>query len=69
MEIINTIELYFKAEKVLLSCKNTLHLKSALNYINLYHKLTEDFSGYNVLLRKHNKLYEEFYIYEKPTNS
>jgi len=64
MGIINTIEFYLKAEKVLYSCENITQLKNALNYIELYHDRTEDFSGYNVLLRKYNKLTEEMNLHE-----
>lgn len=68
MDIINTIEYYLKAEKVLYSCVNHTQLNYALNYIKLYHERTEDFSGYNVLYRKYHKLREELSLNENTTN-
>lgn len=68
MEIINTIQYYLKAEKVLYSCTNIQQLKNSFNYIKLYYERTEDFSGYNVLLRKYHKLSEDMELNEKTTN-
>lgn len=64
MGIINTISYYFKAEKVLESCENVNQLRNGLRYVENYHKVTEDFMGYNVLLRKFHKLYEEMKLDE-----
>jgi len=69
MEDIKTIDYYFRVESVLLSCTNILQIKNALTYIKLYNKLSGDYCGYNILLRKYNKLYNEMKINEEPKNN
>lgn len=62
MENINISEQYFKTEMVLESCKNLNQLRTALNYVELYYKSTEDKSGYEVLIRKYHKLCKEYVL-------
>ena len=59
MTDINITNYYFRAEEVLLSCTNTTQLKNSLNYIKLYYKLTGDYCGYAILVRKYHKLLNE----------
>lgn len=60
-EKINLTELYAKAERVLLSSKNDSQLRVSKNYIEFYFIQTNDKSGYDVLIRKYNKLKSELY--------
>ena len=60
-EKINLTELYAKAERVLLSSKNDSQLRVSKNYIEFYFIQTNDKSGYEVLIRKYNKLKSELY--------
>lgn len=60
-EKINLTELYSKAERVLLSSKNDSQLRVSKNYIEFYFIQTNDKSGYDVLIRKYNKLKSELY--------
>ena len=55
MTDINITNYYFRAEEVLLSCTNGTQLKNSLNYIKLYYKLSGDYCGYEILLRKYDK--------------
>jgi len=50
---------YFRVERVINSCTNLEQLSIALNYVELYYKNTNDRLGYEVLIRKYNKLTEE----------
>ena len=50
---------YFRAERVINSCTNLEQLSIALNYVELYYKTTNDRLGYEILIRKYNKLTEE----------
>ena len=59
MTDINITNYYFRAEEVLLSCTNTTQLKNSLNYIKLYYKLSGDYCGYRILLRKYVKRINE----------
>ena len=59
MTDINITNYYFRAEEVLLSCTNTTQLKNSLNYIKLYYKLSGDYCGYEILLRKYDKRINE----------
>jgi hypothetical protein len=59
MTDINITNYYFRAEEVLLSCTNSTQLKNSLNYIKLYYKLSGDYCGYQVLLRKYDKRISE----------
>jgi len=59
MKDINITNYYFRAESVLMSCNDILQLNNSLNYIKLYYKLSGDYCGYEILLRKYNKLYYE----------
>ena len=59
MTDINITNYYFRAEEVLLSCTNGIQLKNSLNYIKLYYKLSGDYCGYQILLRKYDKLINE----------
>jgi len=59
MTDINITNYYFRAEEVLLSCTNTTQLKNSLNYIKLYYKLSGDYCGYQILLRKYDKRINE----------
>ena len=65
MDTINILKIYSKAEKVLNSCKNETHLNSALTYIHLSYRRTEDFLGYNKLLRMYHKLYDVISLNEE----
>ena len=59
MTDINITNYYFRAEEVLLSCTNITQLKNSLNYIKLYYKLSGDYCGYEILLRKYDKRINE----------
>jgi hypothetical protein len=59
MTDINITNYYFRAEEVLLSCTNTTQLRNSLNYIKLYYKLSGDYCGYEILLRKYDKRINE----------
>ena len=59
MTDINITNYYFRAEEVLLSCTNSTQLKNSLNYIKLYYKLSGDYCGYGILLRKYDKRINE----------
>ncbi|MDB4452751.1 hypothetical protein N9145_01075 [bacterium] len=59
MTDINITNYYFRAEEVLLSCTNSTQLKNSLNYIKLYYKLSGDYCGYEILLRKYDKRINE----------
>ena len=59
MTDINITNYYFRAEEVLLSCTNGTQLKNSLNYIKLYYKLSGDYCGYQILLRKYDKRINE----------
>ena len=59
MTDINITNHYFRAEEVLLSCTNSTQLKNSLNYIKLYYKLSGDYCGYEILLRKYDKRINE----------
>lgn len=59
MTDINITNYYFRAEEVLLSCTNNTQLKNSLNYIKLYYKLSGDYCGYEILLRKYDKRINE----------
>tara|TARA_R110000744_G_scaffold68129_2_gene138584 strand:+ start:4725 stop:4952 length:228 start_codon:yes stop_codon:yes gene_type:complete len=66
---INTTDYYLRVESVLLSCNNILQIKNALTYIELYYKLSNDDCGYDILLRKYDKLYEKMNINEEPKDN
>jgi hypothetical protein len=59
MTDINISNYYFKAENVLFSCTNLSQVKNSLNYIKLYYRLTGDYCGYTILVRKYHKLLNE----------
>jgi len=59
MTDINITNYYFRAEEILLSCTNIIQLKNSLNYIKLYYKLSGDYCGYEILLRKYDKRINE----------
>lgn len=69
MKNINTINYYFKANKVINSCKNIYQLQNALRYAELYYKKTNDISGYEILVRKYYKLTEELFLNEETKNN
>jgi len=56
---INITNYYFKAEEVLSSCTNSCQVKNSLNYFKLYRKLTGDYCGYEILVRKYHKVLNE----------
>tara|TARA_R110000803_G_scaffold90401_3_gene157714 strand:+ start:1356 stop:1583 length:228 start_codon:yes stop_codon:yes gene_type:complete len=66
---INTTDYYLRVESVLLSCNNILQIKNALTYIELYYKLSNDDCGYDILLRKYDKLYDKMNINEEPKDN
>ena len=65
----NTTDYYLRVESVLLSCNNILQIKNALTYIKLYYKLSNDDCGYDILLRKYDKLYDKMNINEEPKDN
>ena len=64
MDDIKVTDNYLKVEKVLLSCDNILQMNNVLTYIKLYYRLSGDYCGYDILLRKYGKLYDEMNINE-----
>jgi hypothetical protein len=62
MEVTQEMELYFKAENVILSSVNLSQLLVAKKYAELYLNQTEDDKGYDVLIRKFNKKYLELSV-------
>jgi|TARA_R110002153_G_scaffold244099_1_gene399536 hypothetical protein len=64
MTDINITKHYFRAEDVLLSCTTPPQVKNSLNYIKLYYKLSGDYCGYEILLRKYHKLTLELKTHE-----
>lgn len=59
MEVKKDMEMYFKAENVVLSSLNLGQLMVAKRYVESYFKETNDKSGFDVLMRKFNKKYDE----------
>lgn len=59
MEVKKDMERYFKAENVVLSSLNLGQLMVAKRYVESYYKETEDKSGFEVLMRKFYKKYQE----------
>lgn len=57
-------EWYFKAENVVVSSMTLGQLETARNYVEMYLKETKDKSGYEVLLRKCNKLSKKLVLDE-----
>jgi hypothetical protein len=62
MEVTQDMELYFKAENVILSSVNLSQLQVAKKYAELYLNQTEDDKGYEVLVRKFNRKYAELSV-------
>ena len=50
MEIILNLQTFEKAKRVIESCVNTIQLKGAEKYCELYYEMYEDFSRYRQLL-------------------